>query len=88
MINKAHVYHKIMKKCCACLLCEEFEELLMVLLIDIEASHSYERLGSTSRKGVKENRELKRLSSSINYESRDGHSSRRKVEGGVTSVSL
>lgn len=49
---------------------EGFKEEFMALLTAIEASHSQKESTSSSKLGNKENRELKKLSCSINYDSK------------------
>lgn len=48
---------------CVGVSCEGFEEEFMALLTAIEVGHSLSELRSSSKLGIKENRELKRLSS-------------------------
>jgi hypothetical protein len=53
------------------LLCEGFEQEFMALLMTVEASHSQEESGSSSKLVNKGGRELKRLSFSITHDSKD-----------------
>ena len=55
--------------------CKGYEEQFKALLIAIETRH---QKGGT---GVKENRELKRLTWSLNYEGREGSMSRGRHRG-------
>lgn len=60
---------------------EGFKEEFIALLTSIEVSHSQKESTSSSKLGNKENRELKRLSCSINYDSKGGNSRRGRVKG-------
>lgn len=60
--------------------CEVFEEALMALPTAIEASH-YKELVSSSKLGSIEKKELKRLSCSINYDSKGCSSSLGRTKG-------
>jgi hypothetical protein len=61
--------------------CEGFEEEIMALLTTIDASHYQKESASRSKLGNRENRELKRLSCSISYDSKCDSSSRGKAKG-------
>jgi hypothetical protein len=68
--------------------CEGFVKELMTLLSIIEASHFQKESTSRSKMVVKVNKELKRLSCSINYNSKAENSSRGRVKGRVVIDSL
>lgn len=59
----------------------------MALLIVIEAGHSYQGSTSTLKQGEK-NRELEKLSWSINHEPRGGISNPRNTKGWVVTIFL
>lgn len=61
--------------------CAGFKEELITLLTAIEASYSQKELASSSKLVSKENRELKRLSHLLNYDSKGGSSSQDKIKG-------
>lgn len=54
----------------------------MALLTAIEASHSQKESTSSSKLGNKENRELKKLSCSINYDSKGVILAKAELRGG------
>jgi hypothetical protein len=60
--------------------------LLIAMLTTIEASHYKEDLASGSKLGKRGNRELKRLSCSINYNAKGGSFSQGRVKGEGFSV--
>jgi hypothetical protein len=61
--------------------CDGFEGQFMALFTAIKASHNQEGWVSNSKTAFRSNRELKRLSCSINYDSTGGNSSRSRVKG-------
>lgn len=63
--------------------CEDFEEEFVALFTTIEANHSLKEPVSCSKLGNKESRELRRLSCSINYDSKSGSASHGRVKGTV-----
>lgn len=66
---------------CVGVSCDGFEGELMALLIIIEASHNQGEWVSNSKSANRGERELKRLSCSINYHSTGASSSRSRVKG-------
>jgi plasmid replication initiation protein len=58
-----------------------FKEELIALLTAIEANFSQKELASSSKLVSKENRELKRLSRLLEYDSKGGSSSQDKIKG-------
>lgn len=66
--------------------CKGFEEDPMALLAAIEASHHNEEWASNAKPDNNGKRELKRLSCSINYDSKCGSSSCSRVKGRSQSV--
>ena len=61
--------------------CNGFEGQFMALFTAIKTSHNQEGWVSNSKTAFRCNRELKRLSCSINYDSTGGNSSRSRVKG-------
>lgn len=60
---------------------KSFEEDLMALLTAIEESHYQNDLASSSKLVNRENKDLKRLSCSVNYDLKGGSSNRGKIKG-------
>lgn len=61
--------------------CEGFEAEFMVILTAIEASHYKNETASSSKMRNRENREFKRLSCSINYDSKGDSYSHGRNKG-------
>lgn len=66
--------------------CEEFDGKLLALLTATETSHNQKGRAFNSKSAIRSNRELKRLSYSINYDSTGGCSSHSRVKGRGISV--
>lgn len=66
---------------CVGILCKGFVEEFLALLTAVEAGLSHSMLCSSSKLGGKENREFKRLSCSINNDSKGGSTCRGNARG-------
>lgn len=87
LMTSEWVLQKVMGVCHQVgLSCEGFEGELMALFTTIEACRHQRELASNSKSVNRGKRELKRLVSSIYYDSRGGSSSRGRANGRAVSV--